>query len=59
MTPKATKTPDNLSTYNPDAWRGHNSQTLPSKWKIVDGLLMFDPAGEKGGDIITKKSTAN
>jgi hypothetical protein len=40
---------------NLDAWRGHNSQTLPSKWKIVDGLLMFDPAGEKGGDIITKE----
>jgi hypothetical protein len=40
---------------NADAWRSGNSPTLPDKWKIEDGALMFDPSIQgKGGDILTK-----
>lgn len=43
-----------------DAWRGHNSQTLPAKWQVQEGVLVFDPAIEgKGGDIITKDEYAD
>ncbi|MCE5185127.1 MAG: DUF1080 domain-containing protein [Planctomycetaceae bacterium] len=40
---------------NMDAWRGLNSQTLPARWMVADGVLVFDPAAQgSGGDIITK-----
>lgn len=40
---------------NTDAWRGHNAETVPAKWKIENGLLVFEPSAEgSGGDLVTK-----
>lgn len=43
-----------------EGWRGYKKDHLPSKWKVEDGTIHFDPAAEgDGGDIIYKKPFAN
>jgi hypothetical protein len=43
-----------------DGWRGYKKDHLPSKWKVENGIIHFDPTAEgDGGDIIYEKPFAN
>lgn len=39
-----------------EGWRGYMKDHLPSRWKVEDGIIHFDPGAEgDGGDIIYSK----
>ncbi|MGW8316169.1 MAG: 3-keto-disaccharide hydrolase [Bacteroidales bacterium] len=43
-----------------EGWRGYNMDHLPSRWKVEDGIIHFDPdAKGEGGDIIYDKPFGN
>lgn len=38
-----------------DGWKGYQSETVPARWVVEDGILHFDPdADGSGGDILTR-----
>src|SRR5436190_20303527 len=35
-------------------WRGYKQESMPDKWKVLDGTLVLKPKeGKQGGDIVT------
>lgn len=43
-----------------DGWRAYNGDKMPEKWKVADGVLVFDPDAEgSSGDIITNDEYDN
>jgi cytochrome c len=38
-----------------EGWIGYRKDRIPRGWKIVDGLLMYDPKAGDGGDLMTKE----
>lgn len=39
-----------------EGWRGYMKDHLPSRWKVEDGIIHFDPGAEgEGGDIVYEK----
>lgn len=41
-----------------DGWRGFKKESVPSRWRIVDGSLFFSGQGERG-DIMTDRQFGN